>query len=66
MKLKGYYSEEELAQLKQDGKITWLQYVEHHDEEMTEDFRFFCKENHIEKPDNDDAIAFLECIESRL
>lgn len=66
MNITGFHSEEELAQLRQDGKISWVQYVEHHDADMTEDYHIFCTDNNLDKSKEESAISYLEYIESRL
>lgn len=66
MKIIGYHSEEELVQLLQEGKISRVQYVEHHDADMKEDYHIFCNENHLDKSKEESAISYLEYIESRL
>lgn len=66
MNIIGYHSEEELVQLHQDGKISWVQFVEHHDADMTEDYHIFCIDNHLDKDKEKSAISYLECIESKL
>lgn len=64
--LKGYYTEEELVELHQNGKITWVEYVEHHDPEMTRDYHSYCKVEKLDPTKDDSAKKYLEHIETML
>lgn len=48
MQLNGYYEEEELIELLQDGKIDRQQFYEHHSEERMIEFHEYCKDNGLE------------------
>lgn len=62
----GYLTEEELVELKQDGLITWVQYVEHHDENMTESYHNYCRRLGLDNNKEDSAIDFLKYYENLL
>jgi hypothetical protein len=46
--LEGYYDELQLQEMLINGEIKKIDYILHHDEDMTEDYRDFCKEKHLE------------------
>lgn len=54
MDLEGFYSEEYLDELVYEEKITRVDYIRHHSQEMIDNFRKFCKENNLQE---DEAAA---------
>lgn len=46
--LEGYYDELQLQEMLNNGEIKKIDYILHHDENMTEDYRDFCKKGHLE------------------
>lgn len=51
MTLNGFYNEETLEQLLYEGKITRLEYIYHHSQEMKDEFSDFCRQNNLEEND---------------
>ena len=51
VKLEGFVSEDTLQELLYKGEIDHLDFVQHHSEEMTEDFGKFCARNGLEQND---------------
>ena len=49
MDLEGFYSEEYLDELVYEEKITRVDYIQHHSQEMIDNFRKFCKENNLQE-----------------
>lgn len=58
-----YLSEEQLVELFQQQKINWVQYVEHHSEEMKNDYKEFCLANDLDCKSEQSARLYLEHIE---
>ena len=57
-KLEGFYNEDVLDELLEEGKITNLDYIYHHSEEMKSNFAEYFSEDELEK--NEEAAgAFL-------
>jgi hypothetical protein len=54
---------EELVQLHQSGRITWLQFVQ--ESEHADGYRQWC-EDHALLPDDDSALLFLEQTEAKM
>lgn len=46
--LEGYYDELQLQEMLTNGEIKKIDYILHHDENMTENYRDFCKKGHLE------------------
>ena len=46
--LEGYYDELQLQEMLINREIKKIDYILHHDENMTEDYRDFCKKEHLE------------------
>jgi hypothetical protein len=63
MKIMPARTYEELCELKQSGKITWLQFVEM--SEHADDFHEWCEDHGVE-PDDNYAELFLEETETRM
>lgn len=61
-----YLSEEELVELFQQQKINWVQYVEHHSEEMKKDYREYSLDNDLDCKSEQSARQYLEHIENFL
>ena len=61
-----YLSEEQLVELFQQQKINWVQYVEHHSEEMKNDYREYCLDNDLDCKSEQSARQYLEHIENFL
>lgn len=59
MELHGFYKEETLNELLQENKISRLEYIYHHSQEMKEDFEQFCKERELSQ-NNEAAQQFAE------
>ena len=60
VKLEGFYSEDVLDGLLDEGKISHLEYIYHHSEELKNDFAKYCSEgdNPVEQ-NEESAGAFL-------
>ena len=61
-----YLSEEQLVELFQQQKINWVQYVEHHSEEMKNDYREYSLDNELDCKSEQSARQYLEHIENFL
>ncbi|WP_262280760.1 hypothetical protein [Hallella absiana] len=61
-----YPSEEQLVELFQQHKINWVQYVEHHSEDMKNDYREYCLDNDLDLDYKSEQSArqYLEHIEN--
>lgn len=59
-----YLSEEQLIELFQQHQINWVQYVEHHSEDMKNDYREYCLDNYLDCKSEDAARQYLQHIES--
>lgn len=60
-KLEGFYNEEVLDELLEEGKITNLDYIYHHSEEMKSNYATYCSEDKLEQ-NEETAGAFLASI----
>lgn len=49
MRLEGFQDEQTLNELLYEGKISQLEYIRHHSQEMTDEFKEFCKQNGLEE-----------------
>lgn len=58
VELKGFYSAESLDPLLQEGQISNLEYLFHH-EDKKDEFENYCKRNNL-RPDEDAADSFME------
>jgi len=58
-----YLSEEQLVELFQQHQINWVQYVEHHSEEMKNDYKEYCLDNDLDRKSEQSARLYLEHIE---
>ena len=47
-KLEGFYNEDVLDELLEEGKITNLDYIYHHSEEMKSNYAEYCGEDKLE------------------
>lgn len=47
--LRDFYNEEDLDKMLYEGEITHLQYVQHHSQQMKDDFEEFCRKNDLEE-----------------
>lgn len=43
-----YYTEDELVQKVQSGEYGWLDFVNHHSQEWTEEYEEFCRSRNLE------------------
>ena len=59
MDLEGFYSEEYLDELVYEGKITRLEYIYHHSQEMIDEFKDYCSQNGL-KEDETAANKFMD------
>lgn len=59
-----YLSEEQLVELFQQHQINWVQYVEHHSEDMKNDYREYCLDNNLDCKRENAARQYLQHIES--
>lgn len=59
-----YLSEEQLVELFQQHQINWVQYVEHHSEDMKNDYREYCLDNNLDCKCENAARQYLQHIES--
>ena len=57
-KLEGFYNEDVLDELLEEGKITNLDYIYHHSEEMKSNYAEYCSEDKLEQ-NEETAGAFL-------
>ena len=57
-KLEGFYNEDVLDELLEEGKITNLDYIYHHSEEMKSNYAEYCGEDKLEQ-NEETAGAFL-------
>ena len=57
-KLEGFYNEDVLDKLLEEGKITNLDYICHHSEEMKSNYAEYCGEDKLEQ-NEETAGAFL-------
>ena len=48
-KLEGFYNEDVLDELLEEGKITNLDYIYHHSEEMKSNYAEYCGEDKLEQ-----------------
>ena len=60
-KLVGFYNEDVLDELLEEGKITNLDYIYHHSEEMKSDYAEYCGEDKLEQ-NEETAGAFLSTV----
>lgn len=47
--LKGFYNEETLQELLNDGKISRLEYIYHHSQERIDDFKDYCQKRELQE-----------------
>ena len=59
MNLNGFYNEEVLQELLHEEKITYLDYVYHHSQEMIDEFKDYCNQNNLPE-DELSANKFLD------
>ena len=59
MNLEGFYNEEYLDPLVYEGKITRLEYIYHHSQEMIDEFKDYCSQNGL-KEDETTANKFMD------
>lgn len=59
MNLEGFYNEEHLDPLVYEGKITRLEYIYHHSQEMIDEFKDYCSQNGL-KEDEPAANKFMD------
>ena len=59
MNLEGFYNEEYLDPLVYEGKITRLEYIYHHSQEMIDEFKDYCSQNGL-KEDETAANKFMD------
>ena len=57
-KLEGFYNEDVLDELLEEGKITNLDYIYHHSEKMKSNYAEYCSEDKLEQ-NEETAGAFL-------
>lgn len=57
--LEGYYDEIQLQEMMVKGEIKKIDFILHHDESMTEDYRDFCKKNHLEYGSDSSADVYF-------
>ena len=57
--LEGYYDEIQLQEMMIKGEIKKIDFILHHDESMTEDYRDFCKKNHLEYGSDSSADVYF-------
>ena len=60
-KLEGFYNEDVLDELLEEGKITNLDYIYHHSEEMKSNYAEYCGEDKLEQ-NEETAGAFLATV----
>ena len=59
MNLEGFYNEEYLDPLVYEGKITRLEYIYHHSQEMIDEFKNYCSQNGLQE-DETAANKFMD------
>lgn len=64
MELKGFYDEQVLDEMLGKGEINELEFIQHHSQEMIDDFKYYCQHRKIEE-DNDAAIAYARFLLKR-
>lgn len=60
-----YYTEDELVQMYQDGKISLVEYISMHSEEWKKEYESFCEESGVQA-DEKRAMDFLDMKGSEL
>ena len=56
-----YLSEEELVErFQSDPSFGWLGYINHHSQEMVDDYKEFCQENSLPEEAESSASAFMD------
>lgn len=59
-----YLSEEELVErFQSDPSFGWLGYINHHSQEMVDDYKEFCQENSLPEEAESSASAFMDARE---
>lgn len=61
MELKGFYESELLDEWLNEGEIDALEYINHHSEDLKEDFTAYCQEHDL-PIDKDAAAEFIDSL----
>ena len=53
-------SEEQIVDKMQNGEMTYVEYINQHDEDFRDEYEQYCKDNGFDPQEEDSAISFIE------
>ena len=60
------YSEEKLNEQLNNGEMTYVEYIEQHDEDVRDEYEQFCKDNGLDPKAEESAMEFIDIREELL